>query len=139
MDTSTVLTIIGAILGNTVVLAGIAALWRYWSSRSVDRREHKQQVELSTLQSIIKTQDKLVQNLIDTNNKLVNEVEPLFSRVLQDKTRMDDIVGDIEKDITALNRQVDNNQQQGVRLHDMVAMALKKRINGDTDKDTESD
>lgn len=73
------LTIIGAIITNTVVLGGVAAFWGWWKNRSTETRQHRQQREAGQEEYLQETQgdalktalgllERTVEHLIATNN-----------------------------------------------------------------------
>lgn len=79
-------TILATVLTNTAVLAGIAALWRWWSSRSTETRQHRQKREVDQEEHLQKAQgdalqtslgllEQLVQHLIATNNGRLGSID----------------------------------------------------------------
>jgi hypothetical protein len=119
MDGNIILTIIGAILGNTAILGGIAAFWKWWSGRvdksteyqrqrEVDQREHLQTGQADALKSLIGVTELLVKNLIGDIGvrlcQLEDAVNNRFSGLEESLRPVIGTLADVRAQLTITNR-----------------------------------
>jgi len=115
MNADTVLAIIAAITGNTIIIGAAAGLWRWWSQRSeqerihrhqqsLDQQEHLQGTQSDALKAVLGVNERLVTNLIEMSNGRFRDLEAQIGKledVIRPSLRM---LADLKAQMQAVNR-----------------------------------